>query len=313
MASLTQLEYVIAVDRQKHFGKAAEACFVTQPTLSMQLQKLEDEIGVVLFDRTKKPIVTTAAGLKYVEQAKKVVHELRVFKSLKESEELTGELKIGVIPTLAPYITPFFLKQFHESHSKVKLRIIEMTTGEILRALSEEKVDAGLLVTPLNKKPIREVPLFYEEFYVYAHPDSPIAKKTSIKAGDLETEGLWLLQEGHCFRNQILNVCNSMKTKPLFGNISFESGSFETLKNLVDKNGGYTFFPRLAAKNLLGAQFLKKVKVFSKPVPVRQVSLVHSRMHYKRKLIDGLENCIRISLPSSLQQEIDKRTSIIDI
>lgn len=313
MASLTQLEYVIAVDRYKHFGKAAEACFVTQPTLSMQLQKLEEEVGVVLFDRTKKPIVTTAAGSKYVDQAKKVVHELRVFQELKESEELTGELKIGVIPTLAPYITPFFLKSFHDTHQKVKLRIIELTTSEILRSLSEEQIDAGLLVTPLNKKGIREVPLFYEEFFVYSHPDSPISKKANIKSGDLETEGLWLLQEGHCFRNQILNVCNSVKTKPLFSNISFESGSFETLKNLVDKNGGYTFFPRLAARNLLGNQFQKKVKTFAKPVPVRQVSLVHTRMHYKRKLIDGLESCIKSSLPQTLIMEVDKRSSIIDI
>ena len=196
---------------------------------------------------------------------------------------------------------------------KVNLRIIELTTDEILAKLDEEAIDAGILVTPLHKKSIREVSLFFEEFFVYAHPDSPIAKKNTIKASDLELEGLWLLQEGHCFRNQILNVCTSMKTKPMFENISFESGSFETLKNLVDKNGGFTFFPRLAARNLLGPQYLKKVKAFVKPVPVRQVSLVYTRMHYKRKIIDALENIIKSSLPNTLQIEVDKRSSVIDI
>jgi LysR family hydrogen peroxide-inducible transcriptional activator len=313
MASLTQLEYAIAVDKWKHFGKAAEACFVTQPTLSMQLQKLEEELEVILFDRSKKPIVTTTAGEKYIEQAKKVIHELRVFQELKESDELSGEIKLAVIPTLAPYITPIFLKSFHQNMPKVKLRVVELTTPQMLKALESEEIDAGLLVTPLNLKNMVEELLFYEEFFLYCHPESSLAKKTSIKSSDLETEGLWLLQEGHCFRDQILNVCSNRKVSNQFENVSFESGSFETLKNLVDKNGGFTFFPRLAARNLLGPSFVKKVKSFAKPVPVRQVSLVYARQHYKRKILDGLLACIKSSLPNSLLVEVDKRVSIIDI
>lgn len=314
MSSLTQLEYVLAVDRYRHFGKAAAACRVTQPTLSQQLKLLEDELGAPIFDRSKKPILPTEAGQAIIEQARVVLSEMRKLKEAARGAEKEphGELRVAVIPTLSPYIVPRFLERFSEKYPKVRLQLQELQTNRIVEALDRDEIDAGLLVTPLGNPSIEEEILFYEPFFVYAHEEHPLAKRKSIHEDDLDARDVWLLQEGHCFRNQIMRVCSLPKRAPKLKGIQFESGSLETLKRLVDEIGGYTLLPELATEKIAIDPHARLVP-FSKPYPTREVSLIFRRTQWKRKLLDALAGEIRASVPERLKTFTAKELHVIGI
>lgn len=302
MITLTQLEYVLAVDRYRHFGKAAKSCFVTQPTLSMQLKKLEDDLGFPFFDRTKKPILPTEGGRAFVAQARVVVEEwkrLSLLGSKGSGKELSGDLRIAAIPTLAPYWIPLFLEEFSKAYPKVNLRIDEMQTQQILKALASDEIDAGLLVTPLGVKSLHEEPIFYEPFSLWVRQDHELAKKARIAEGDLDGSEIWLLNEGHCFRNQMVKICSLSKKKTILKNVVFESGNLETLKRLVERGGGYTLIPELALPEKLPKNI--EVKTFRKPIPSREVSLVYRRLQWKTPLIQALEIILKNSVPESLR------------
>jgi LysR family hydrogen peroxide-inducible transcriptional activator len=312
--TITQLEYILAVEKYKHFGKAAQACAVTQPTLSMQLQKVEEELGIIIFDRSKNPILTTLEGRQVVEQAKTVLREFKKIFSIVESSknEIRGDFRLGVIPTLAPYVIPLFAANFVKKYPEVNLKIEEFKTEEMIELLGKDELDAGLLVTPLAGESFIERVLFHEPFFVFASKDHPLLKKTKLKDRDLDINDVWLLNEGHCFRQQVLNLCKLSKDFGHHGNLEFESGNLETLKNMVLNSAGYTLLPQLAVLNLSNEN-KKLVREFLGPVPTREVSLVHNRLFLKEKIITALEESIIEHLPKELSSLKKKDYEIISI
>jgi len=299
--TITQLEYLVAVDTYKSFAKAADHCYVTQPTLSMQIKKVEEEMKVLVFDRSKKPVLTTEIGLQIIAQARVTLQEAYRIKEIIQSQkdEIKGELRIGIIPTLSPYLLPLFITQFIEKYPDVKLVVEELLSGEIVRKLNNDLLDVGILVTPLKENSIIEIPMFYETFVVYMSTTHPLSSKNKINFKDLDINEMWLLQEGHCFRSQAMNICGEdLKQKDF--RLRFESGSLETLKRIVEKQFGYTLLPELASMDL-DENRKKYVKTFSKPHPIREVSLVIHRSFMKRKLINLLKEEILENIPEILK------------
>jgi LysR family hydrogen peroxide-inducible transcriptional activator len=303
--TIVQLEYIIAVDTYRHFAKAAEHCFVTQPSLSAQIQKLEEELGVKIFDRTKQPVLPTEPGVQLIEQAKKILAECAVFKEMVDSKKsvLTGELRIGVIPTLAPYLLPLFIQLFANKNPLVKLVINELTTETLLMRLREGRIDVGLLITPLNEKGIKEEVLFYEEMVAYISKKNAAYQKTYVLPADIDPEKLWLLEEGHCFRSQIVNLCELRRQTKEGSHFEYEAGSLETLRRMVEINDGVTILPELATIDLDEEQ-QKSVRPFTTPRPVREVSLITHRDFVKKRLVEALKSAIVASIPEKVKNNL---------
>ncbi|MDX1942618.1 MAG: LysR substrate-binding domain-containing protein [Saprospiraceae bacterium] len=300
--NLQQLEYIIAVDNHRHFARAAEACFVTQPTLSMMIQKLEEELQVKIFDRSRQPVEPTKAGVLMLQQARKILNESRRMHEIvaELNEQISGRLNIGIIPTLAPYLLPYFVKPLLEKYADLELNIEEMNTQTITESLKNEQIDLGILVTPLQEKGIQEVPLFTEKFYAYVADSEGIYNKEYILPEDLDVNRLWILEEGHCFRTQVLNLCEIRRDFEVEGRFKIAAGSFETVMNLVDHYGGLTIVPELVALKM-PKNNRQCLKSFSAPVPVRQVSLVRLDSFPRRKIVDVLQKEIVQSLPKELK------------
>lgn len=297
--NLQQLEYILAVDKHRHFARAAEACFVTQPTLSMMIQKLEDEFEAKIFDRTRQPVIPTEVGEKLIRQARKILQEAEHFgeicKDMKQN--VRGNLRIGIIPTIAPYLLPLFVNSFSKKYPEVQLQINEVTTEIILKQLENGELDLGILVPLENDTKWTITPLYTESFVVYS--PRPF-KKEYILAEDIEAEELLLLEEGHCFRSQIIKLCelrNSVNRR-----IQYNSGSLETLRNLVDQELGVTILPKLATLNFEENQ-KKKIHFFKDPQPVRQVAILTKRDYIKEKMIKALKDEIIEHLPHELISE----------
>lgn len=297
--TLQQLEYLVALDAHRQFVLAAEKCFVTQPTLSMQVQKLEDELGVLLFHRTKSGIEPTAVGAKVVQHAREV---LRTVKQLRETVqlekgELVGELRLGIIPTLAPYLVPLFLLPLVEQHPQLRVLVEELQTEHIVQRLKANQLDVGLLVTPLDDRALQEIPLLEEPFLAYVAADHPLYHQAAIRPQDLPSDDMWLLQQGHCFRQQTLNICTpaaTAATRPF----TYESGSIETLKQLVRQNHGYTLVPELSVLDELDRNPM--IKRFAAPEPVREVSLVVHHSFVRLPLLTTLRDVILQRTPKRL-------------
>lgn len=300
--NIQQLEYIIAVDYYRHFARAADHCHVTQATLSMMIKKLEEELSVKIFDRSRQPVVPTETGKKILNQAKVILQETdRLHTIVKEDQgELNGELRIGIIPTLAPYLLPLFISSFLDKYPRVHLKISELTTDEIIRKLERHDLDAGLLSTPLNQPSLSEEPLFYEEFVVYASPEEKLLKKKYVLANDIDINRLCLLEEGHCLRAQVFNFCELRLKGPRRHQLDFATGSIETLKKMVETNQGITILPFLALKDMSGKQ-KNNVRHFKSPAPVREISLVTYRYYVKEKLIAGLKEEILNSIPAYMK------------
>mgnify|MGYP001019009499 FL=1 len=290
--TITQLQYVLAVAEHKNFTLAAEKCFVTQPTLSMQIQKIEEELNILIFDRSKKPIQLTAIGQKIVEQAKNIVNEAGKIKDIVEYQKgfIGGEFRIGIIPTIMPTLLPMFLNNFIKKYPKIKLIIEELNTNEIITRLKNGHLDVAIAATPLEDEKIKEIVLYYEPFVAYIPENNSISQKTEIEISDLNLDDILLLQDGHCFRDGILNLC---KNKEMTGKNSFqlESGSFETLIKLADEGLGTTLLPYLHTLNLNDKDKLK-LRQFKEPKPAREVSLIYPKSELKIHIIDALRNTI---------------------
>lgn len=296
--NFAQLEYIIAVDTVKHFAKAAELSFVTQPTLSMMIKKLEIELGVQIFDRSEFPVRTTVAGRQVIQQARSILLEKeRLFEMLNQEKiSLEGTFRLGIIPTLAPYLLPLFIPSFVQKYTKIQLEVVELTTKAILRDLHNNELDAAILATPLSKENIEEIPLFNERFFLYS--DIP-NQKSYILPTEIDLERLLLLEEGHCLRSQALNLCEMQER--VHQSLSYRIGSIETLMNLVDRGQGSTIIPELALSNLLPAR-IKQVVSFLDPVPTRQISLIKHSSLLKNAIIEALVEEIVSSLPKSILQ-----------
>lgn len=297
--TIQQLEYIIAVDKHRHFGHAAESCFVTQPTLSAQVNKLEKELGVILFDRSKMPVIPTEIGSTIIEQAKKVTsHSKGIFELVSQLKgDVSGVIKIGIIPTLAPYLLHRFIRVFLEKYPKVQLQVEDLITEEILKRLKNDEIDLGIIVTPLEEPGFLEKPMFYEKFYAYLSKDHPLLKKERLDIKDLENADMWVLQQGHCFRDQVLNLCNKNKFQRM--NFHYESGSLEGLKNMVNKYQGITLLPELATFDLTEEEKLR-LRRFDKEEPIREVSIILTRSFLKKKLVELLYNEITASIPQEM-------------
>ncbi len=297
MISLIQMQYVVAVDTYRHFATAAEKCFVSQPTLSMQLKKMEEELGLVLFDRSRQPVVPTEAGRKVIEQARLVLHEAEDINRIAQEakDEIGGEFRIGIIPTIAPFLLPLFAGDFKRQFPQIQLKVQEVVTEQIEELLQKDLLDAGILVTPLNNQAIIEQPLYYEEMMIYLNAGHPLISKPVIKVNDIATPDMWLLSDGHCFRHQVVNLCNLQELESDLP-FDFEGGSLDTIMKIIDREGGFTLIPELAGLEL-GNNELKKVRHFSNIVPLREVSLVYTRRFAKAKLINMLAQKIQKSVP----------------
>jgi LysR family hydrogen peroxide-inducible transcriptional activator len=299
--TLTQLEYIVALDTHRHFMLAADKCFVTQPTLSMQIQKLEDELGVKIFDRTRQPVIPTELGARIVAQARVALREAKVIAQLIADQQhgMSGELRVGIIPTLAPYVLPALFKLMRGKYPQLDLVVKEAITEEIVAELKQNRLDCGVVVTPLHDATIREDVLFYEELFVYVSKKNSLISKKYVLTDDIDPRQLWLLEEGHCFRSQVLNLCELRKRSDF--NANYQTGSIETLKRLVDNSDGITILPELAVREFSKTQ-LKLVKRLKEPSPVREVSLVTHRDYLKRKLIQLLREEILSLVPAQMHK-----------
>ncbi len=304
MITLTQLEYIVAVDTFRHFGRAAENCFITQPTLSMQIKKLEEDLEVIIFDRSQQPLIPTDVGRRIIDQARVALHESeKINNIIKEHKNLiSGELKIGIIPTLAPYLLPLFIGNYKRKYPNINIKVEELTTSNIIDRLHRDLIDVGILVTPLNEERINEKPLFYEGMLLYLHDDHPLVKKPNIELKDIATPEIWLLGDGHCFRDQVINLCSFKGAVNSALPFHFEAGSLETIMNIIDKEGGMTIIPELSTLDMSESRF-DHVRSFDGINPLREVSLVFSRHYAKHKLVELLWKEIVASMPEKLLQK----------
>lgn len=307
--TITQLEYVVAVATYKSFVSAAEKCFVTQPTLSMQIQKLEEELGIKLFDRNKHPIAITALGEAIVAQARIALAECEKIHDLIQSQQnnLEGNFKFAVIPTISPYILPSLLQNYTTNYPDVKLEVKELETNQIIAALRNNEIDAALVSTPLEEADLKEYPLFYEPFIAYFSDNEPALKKRLITAPDIALERIWLLNEGHCMRNQIIDLCSDqIQRLQAERPYRYESSNIETLRKMVDKNGGLTVLPELATTEFNEDQ-MERVRYFEEPEPVREVGLITNGHFVRLTLLQSLMDEILKMVPEKMRVQKKNR------
>lgn len=291
--TITQLRYIVAVDQYRSFAKAAEQCLVAQPTLSLQIQKVELELGFPLFDRKKNPVVTTKKGKEIIDQAKVTLKEAEKLYEIagQIQEEPAGSLTLGIIPTVSNYLIPQLFQKLQTQMPKVQLRIAELPTQTILEKLESDDIDLGILATPLKQSGIIEVPLYYEPFVVY-YPKETKSKARSVTMKDIEKYPLLVLGEEHCFRHQSLKICNRNELAKI------ESGSVETLRRMVDLGIGITLLPKLSIE-----KDSDRIVPFDAPEPAREISLVYKKGFFKQRILKKLESLILNTIPKEFQKK----------
>ncbi|WP_034059598.1 hydrogen peroxide-inducible genes activator [Lacinutrix jangbogonensis] len=290
--TITQLTYVLAVAEQQNFTKAAEKCFVTQPTLSMQIQKLEDQLDILIFDRSKKPIELTDVGRKIVSQARNIVNESNRIQDIVDQQKgfIGGEFRLGIIPTIMPTLLPMFLKSFIKKYPKVKLKIEELTTEEIISRINDGHLDAAIAATPLENDSIKERVLYFEPFMAYIPQSHRLSSKKTISTDDLDIEDMLLLEDGHCFRDGVINLCRVFKDQN-DENFQLESGSIETLIKLSNEGLGMTLLPYLHTLDI-NEKTRNNLKEFNAPSPAREVSIIYHKSELKMQIIEALQDVI---------------------
>lgn len=300
--SLVQLQYLTALDEHRHFIKAAQSCFVTQPTLSMQIKKLEEELEVKLFDRSKQPIIPTDVGVLVIEQAKRVLNETKKIENilLEYKGKVAGDLNVGIIPTISPYLMPQLISQISKRYPEVRLNVRELMTEEIISLLHKDHLDVGIVATPLEIDGMVEKPIFYERFCIYLNPSHQAYDMDQLDAKILLEDKLWLLSEGNCFRDQAVNLCALKHTAALKNSFNYESGSIETLIRIVNLEGGATVIPEWASLNLRPEE--KKNIRPVKGNTVREVSLIYSRNFAKAKLSEAFYSTLQACVPVQLKK-----------
>lgn len=312
--NIQQLEYIIAVDNNRHFAKAAEASFVTQPTLSMMIQKLEDELGVKIFDRSQLPVQPTPIGVQIINQARVIVSQVKQIKEIIQEEKgiVQGVFKLGIIPTIAPYLLPKLMHTHNENGYDIVLVIEETTTNQIIEKILNGALDGAILATPLKNDKIVEHPIYYEKFYAYVSPkETSLYAKKELDEEDLNVNRLWLLEEVHCFRSQILKLCNTRRRKSSHSLFAYEAGSISTLINIVDANSGLTIIPEMAIEEL-SEQQKKNIRPLKGVVPVREISLITRREFLRERVLDIIISEVKKSVPKELlNPELKKH--VVDI
>lgn len=302
--TIIQLGYILAVEKYQSFQKAAEHSFVTQPTLSMQIKKLEDELDVLIFDRSVNPVKPTSQGRIILDKAREVLekHDALLDTVLSFKQELTGEIRLGIIPTILPYLTYRFIPTFRKKYPKVSLFIDELVTEEICKKIQNGELDAGIMATPLDNQAIIESPLYYEQFLAYTASSHPLSEFEKLNAYQITTDGLWLLKDGHCFRDQVINLCHSDRNYIKKYEVEFRTDSFNSIIRLIDTEGGYTLLPSLAKTDLNSNQ-RKKLREFHEPIPTREVSLCYRRNYPRMALLNALQVMIQESVPKEMREK----------
>lgn len=310
--NIQQLEYIIAVDRFKSFTLAADYCHVTQATLSAMIKKLEEELEVIIFDRKCNPILTTDIGMQILKQANAIIYHVQLLKDTvqQESEIIEGNLKMGIIPTIANGLLPKIIKPLLQKYPKLHIEIVEITTHQIIKQLKEGSIDLGIMATPIKNEEMESEVLYYEPLLVYGEISK---KKKYILPTEIKNHKIWLLEEGHCLRDQFINLCSLRKKIAMPSNLTFEANSFDTLLNMVDEFGGLTLIPELYFQSL-SPDRKKKVSLFNTPVPVREVSLMHFRPYAKKNIINAVTICIREALSDTFEgNQKGKHMSVVNI
>ena len=294
--TLQQLEYIVALDKTRHFVRAAEMCGVTQPTLSAMIQKLEEEIDCRIFNRSSHPIIPTEVGVQILQQAQVILFNVNQLKEnvLTQKGSVTGALSLAIIPTVAPYLLPNIISTFRRDYTDIKLKVSEMRTETIIEKLQNAEIDMAILSTPLGDPKILEVPLYYEKFVAYISPTSSIYTLDEISANEMPLEQLWVLEEGHCLRNQVFNFCENKTHSSIY-----EAGSIDTLVKIVDMNGGYTVIPELHVDLLSEIQKLNLRKIV-RPEAIREISLVIRYDYVREGLMNVVANTIKQIIPQHM-------------
>lgn len=304
--TIVQLEYLIALEKFGNFSEAAKNCFVTQPTLSMQIQKLEEELGVIIFRRDKHPIVPTEIGYKILEQAKRILKEKEKMNIILQIErgEFVGSLRLAIIPTISSYLLPMFLSNFIKKYPNVELIIDEVTTNEVITGLDKSYFDIGIIALRSNNGNFLTETLYYEPFVAFLPPDHKLMKKKKLSQEDLNVNDFLLLKEGHCLREQTLSICKSNEKDWVekSSKIVFESGNLETLIKLVEQKFGMTLLPYLALQYIKDKKKLNQMKEFNNPVPKREVGFVYTNTFIKKHLLAVLKEEILNVIPDELKQ-----------
>lgn len=312
--NIQQLEYIIAVDNHRHFARAAEASFVTQPTLSMMIQKLEEELDVKIFDRSQLPVQPTEIGVQIINQARVIISQVKQIKEIVQEEKgvIQGTFKLGVIPTIAPYLLPKLMKVHGESGYDILLTIEETTTEQLIKKLLNGSLDGAILATPLKNEKLNEHPMYYEKFYAYVSPkETALYGKIKLDEEDLNINRLWLLEEEHCFRGQILKLCSNRKRKSSHSLFSYEAGSINTLVNIVDDNSGLTIIPEMAISELSERQ-KNNIRPIKDMTAVREVSLVTRKDFLRERIVEIIVSEVKKSVPKELTNP-ELKKHVVDI
>ena len=294
--TLQQLEYIVALDKTRHFVRAAEMCGVTQPTLSAMIQKLEDELDCRIFDRSSHPIVPTEIGVAVIQQAQVVLFNVNQLKEnvLVQRGTVAGNLSLAIIPTVAPYLLPGIISLFRSDYPEISLRISEMRTETIIEKLHTAEIDMAILSTPLEDPKILEVPLYYEKFIAYIAPEEPMYAQEEVSTNEMPLDHLWVLEEGHCLRNQVFNCCEN-KTHTS----TYEAGSIDTLVKIVDRNGGYTVIPELHV-DLLSETQRQNLRKIVRPEATREIALVIRHDYVREGMMNAVANTVKKIIPQHM-------------
>ena len=294
--TLQQLEYIVALDKTRHFVRAAEMCGVTQPTLSAMIQKLEDELDCRIFDRSSHPIVPTEIGVAVIQQAQVVLFNVNQLKEnvLVQRGTVAGNLSLAIIPTVAPYLLPGIISLFRSDYPEISLKISEMRTETIIEKLHTAEIDMAILSTPLEDPKILEVPLYYEKFIAYIAPDEPMYAQEEVSTNEMPLDHLWVLEEGHCLRNQVFNFCEN-KTHTS----TYEAGSIDTLVKIVDRNGGYTVIPELHV-DLLNETQKQNLRKIVRPEATREIALVIGHDYVREGMMNAVANTVKKIIPQHM-------------
>ena len=297
--TLQQLEYILAVNQFRHFAKAAEYCRVTQPTLSAMIQKLEEELDTRIFDRSQQPVCPTPVGIHIIEQAQNILVQANRIKNIIEEEKhsLTGTFKLGILPTVAPYLLPRFFPQLMKKYPDLDIRVVEMKTNDIKKALQTGEIDAGIVASLAGMEELQQTPLFYEQFFAYVSREDALFNNEVIRTSDLNGEQLWLLDEGHCFRDQLVRFCQMKSARA--SQLAYHLGSMETFMRMVESGKGVTFILELAVLQLGDAQ-KELVRSFAIPCPTRQVVLLTNKNFIRHTLLEVLVKEIKLSVPKEM-------------
>lgn len=299
--TLTQLEYIVAIEQHRSFAEAAKKCGVAQPSLSTQVKKLEEELDVLLFDRSSKPVQPTSVGKQIIRQALVALQESRRIGQIVQIEKgvLKGKFRLGIIPTLSPYLLPLFVMDFMQSWPEVEVVVEELLSDQIIDRVQTEQLDVGILVTPVQEAQLQVYPLFYELFVLYISNYHPLTRLDKVPFEELDLADMWLLKEGHCFRSQVMNICGEAQSVS-DNRLRFESGSLETLRRIVDQEYGYTLLPELATLEMDASQY-RRIRHFQNPQPVREVSLICHRNAARSNLLQALQESISQNIPAILK------------